>query len=73
MMNDRERRDLAELREYYNDMEKRIQRIRHLCKFSKDRISAIKYDPAEKACVSSMYSAFYMCLQILNGYSDEED
>lgn len=73
MMNERERHDLKELREYYNDMEKRIQRIQHLCKFSKDRINVLKDQPVEQACTASQYAAYHMCMQILRGYADEED
>lgn len=72
MMNDRERGDLIELREYYNDMEKRIQRIQHLCKFSRDRMDELKDKPVDLACTGSMYAAIHQCLEILRGY-DEED
>lgn len=73
MMNEHERQDLKELREYYNDMEKRIQRIQHLCKFSRDRMDELKDKPVELACTGAMYAAIHQCLEILRGYADNEE
>lgn len=73
MMNDRELRDLTELRQYYNDMEKRILQIQHLCKFSRDRMDELKGKPMDLACTGAMYAAIHQCLEILRGYADEED
>lgn len=73
MMNERERRDMAELLEYYHDMEKRIQRIQHLCKFLKDRRYDLKDQPIDCAVTDAMYVATHQCLEILRGYLDEED